>query len=174
MRIKTLFLTGIAPVVALAAAVPAQAELVRFELTGGKTASFVIDTSVTPSFSSQTVFGDQVSYNGISGIFGGTPGTGSIGFGTSIFAQLNIGGTALGFTQYAGATDLFSFVNSQPVFKTGTFALSSITSGPAQITISSAATAVPEPAAWAMLIVGFGAVGMTLRARRPSRVAAIA
>ncbi len=174
MRIKTLFLAGIAPVLALGAVAPANAELVRFELTGGKTASFVIDTSVTPSFASQSAFGDQLSYNGISGIFGGTPGTASIGFGTSIFAQLNIQGTPLGFTQYAGATDLFSFVNSQPVFRTGTFALSSITSGPAQITISSAATAVPEPAAWAMLIVGFGAVGMTLRTRRSALAAATA
>jgi hypothetical protein len=33
------------------------------------------------------------------------------------------------------------------------------------------ATAVPEPATWAMMIVGFGFVGGTIR-RRPSQIAA--
>ena len=38
-----------------------------------------------------------------------------------------------------------------------------------------AATPVPEPATWALMILGFGAVGVAVRARRtPSRAAAIA
>jgi hypothetical protein len=34
-----------------------------------------------------------------------------------------------------------------------------------------AAAAVPEPAAWLLMIAGFGATGATLRRRRPHRVA---
>lgn len=35
-------------------------------------------------------------------------------------------------------------------------------------TVASATAPVPEPATWAMMIVGFGAVGATLRRRRPA------
>ncbi|MEG3125916.1 PEPxxWA-CTERM sorting domain-containing protein [Sphingomonas sp. GB1N7] len=86
-----------------------------------------------------------------------------MGFGTNIFAQLNIGGTALGFTQYGGP-DLFTIVNDKPVFNFGTFNLSSITSGPAQITI--AAGTVPEPTTWGMMILGFGMIGAAVRSRK--------
>jgi len=33
-----------------------------------------------------------------------------------------------------------------------------------------AVAAVPEPASWAMMIIGFGAVGSTMRRRKPARV----
>lgn len=155
-----MMLLACATAAAATSAVPASAVPYLFELTGGKTASFTINTDTPTDFFSTSVFGDQISYNDVPGVFGGLAGTASIGFGTSIFAQLNIGGTALGFTQYGGP-DLFSLVGSKPVFNVGSFALTSITSGPATLQISAAA--VPEAATWAMMIAGFGCVGMAMR-----------
>lgn len=39
------------------------------------------------------------------------------------------------------------------------------------LTFGLAAAAVPEPAAWTLLVLGFGGVGASLRRRRPARVA---
>lgn len=145
------------------AATPADATVYMFELTGNKTADFSIDSAATPSISSTSVFGDQIGFDNVTGIFGGTSQTASISFGTSLFAQLNIVGTTLSFTQYA-------FANGEPVFNLGSFNLSSITSGPATITISAASGAVPEPGTWAMMLVGFGAVGFAMRSSRRKRL----
>jgi hypothetical protein len=134
-----------------------------FELSGGKTASFAIDTDSTPMFLNSSFIGDQVSYSNVAGTFGGAAGTATIGFGTFLVAQLNILGTPLGFTQYGGP-DFFSIVGNKPIFNTGSYALNSITSGAATLTIS-ALPAVPEPASWALMIAGFALVGSSMRRR---------
>lgn len=163
MRLK--FIALAAGVAFGISASPAVAVVYTFDLTGGKTASFSIDSATTPDFFSVGTFGNQVSYNNVMGTFGGTPQTASVGFGSNIFAQLNIGGTTLGFTQYGGP-DLFTLNGNTPVFNLGTFNLSSITSGAAQIRISAVTAAVPEPATWAMMIGGFGIVGASMRRRK--------
>ena len=163
MKYNAFLRAGVALAAALTA-LPATASPILFQLAGGKTASFIIDSAAVPDFFSAGAFGNQISYNNVAGTFAGAAGTGTIGFGTNIFAQLNIGGTALGFTQYGGP-DLFTLVNNKPVFNFGTFNLSSITSGAATITISAAAGAVPEPATWAMMLVGFGGLGFAMRRR---------
>lgn len=157
------FLLASAALAIAASALPASADPISFVLSGGKSATFTIDSDAVPDFFSTSGFGNQVSYNNVSGIFGGVPATASIGFGTFLFAALNIGGTPLGFTQYAGP-DLFTVVDNKPVFSFGTYSLNSITSGPATLTI--AAGAVPEPMAWGMMLGGFGMIGATLRYRR--------
>jgi hypothetical protein len=162
MKCKTILLAG-AALAATISALPASAGPILFQLTGGKTATFTIDPSATPDFFSTSGFGDQISYDNVSGTFGGTAGTASIGFGTFLFATLNVGGTPLGFTQYAGP-DLFTVANNMPVFSFGTYSLNSITSGPATLTISAAA--VPEASTWAMLFFGVGALGAAMRYRR--------
>lgn len=164
---KLSFLVSASAVVSAAlCSAPASAAVYVFDLTGGKTANFSIDTSVAPDYSSSSFIGDQIRYDDVMGTFGGTPQTASISFGTFLISALDISGTSLGFTQYAGPA-LFSLVDGSPVFNTGTFDLSSITSGPATITISEAASgAVPEPATWAMMLIGFGAVGAAARYRR--------
>lgn len=65
--------------------------------------------------------------------------------------------------------------SAQPVFKLGTFVLSTYprngsATQPIQnytVTITSGAVAaVPEPASWALMVAGFGAAGMMVRRRR--------
>jgi hypothetical protein len=72
-------------------------------------------------------------------------------------------------------TQLFTGPTTAPVFKLGTFDLSSTPRNggdPVQpltyrITISDTAIgALPEPATWAMMLLGFGVVGAALRHRR--------
>ena len=152
---------------------PASAAIYDFELMGSRQASFQIDNDATPAFASASVFGNQVSYDNISGIFGGVNETASVGFGTFIFAELNIGTANLGFTQFAGP-DLFSGdpTTTSPIFNIGTFDLTSIVSGSSTLTISQVA-AVPEPSTWAMMILGFAGIGaMTYRRRRAAALGA--
>src|ERR1700761_2377050 len=92
--------------VGLALAPPASAALLQFELTGSRQASFEINTSTIPDSFSSSVFGDQIQYVSVPGIYGGVSETATIGFGTNIFAQLNVGAAGLGFTQFGGP-DLF-------------------------------------------------------------------
>jgi hypothetical protein len=148
-------------------AVPASAAPFLFQLTGSRTATFTIDTNTPTDFFSQNIFGNQISYNNVTGSYAGAPGTATIGFGTSIYAQLNVGNAALGFTQFGGP-DLFTIVGTKPVFNIGTFALTSIVSGASTLRISAVAAAVPEPATWAMMLVGFGMIAAGLRYRRRS------
>lgn len=62
-----------------------------------------------------------------------------------------------------------------PLFNIGTFAVSTTPRNNAAVrpldnytvTISTLAAAVPEPATWAMMLLGCGAVGVTLRRRPP-------
>jgi len=62
---------------------------------------------------------------------------------------------------------LFTGDTAHPTFKLGTFALDNFGSG-ASLTISSvgAVSPVPEPATWAMMLIGVGAVGASARRRR--------
>jgi hypothetical protein len=155
---------------AVVSASPASAEVLDFELTGTRQASFEINTATTlPSTSSASGFGDQIQYFDVSGIFGGVAETATIGFGTDVFADLNIEATGLGFTQYAGA-DLFTGNPADPEFVLGTFTLPSIVTGTSFLTISEVA-AVPEPSTWAMMILGFAGVGcMAYRKKRNGSV----
>jgi hypothetical protein len=149
----------------LALASPASAALLQFELTGSRQASFQIDTNTIPDTLSSSPFGDQIQYLDVSGIYGGVAGTATIGFGTSIFAQLNVGADDLGFTQFAGP-DLFSGNPMHPTFTLGTFALISIVSGASSIEISEVASA-PEPSTWTMMILGAGSLGFLAYNRKP-------
>jgi len=165
MKIRSTFIAASVAAFAVFSA-PAQSALFNFELTGSRIATFTIDSDQAPDFLSSSVFGDQISFDNVVGTFGGVAGTGSIGFGTGVFATLNVTGTPLGFTQFAGPS-LFALVGSKPAFFVGTFNLTSIVSGSSTIRISEvAAPAVPEPASWAMMVGGLGLVGAAMRRKR--------
>ena len=163
---------------ACAVSVPAHATLLDFELTGSRDASFELPSTPTPNNFSSSAFGAQVQFLDVAGTFGGVGGTATIGFGTGIIADLDISGTPLGFTQFAGP-DIFSGSAETPTFAPGVFELTSIVSGDSTLTISlapseAASGTVPEPASWVMLLTGLGFAGLRLRCRPagPNAVAA--
>ena len=169
---RKILLAGTA-IAAATAALPAAAAPILFELTGSRTATFIIDpVAKAPDFFSSSFIGDQVSYNSVAGTFGGVTGNAFVGFGTFLAATLNIQSPNLGFTQFTGP-DLFTTVNSRPVFNLGTFQLNSIGSGASTLKISSVSAAVPEPMSWALMTVGFGFAGAALRYRRRSTKATV-
>ena len=148
--------------------VPANAAALLFTLSGSRNATFQLDSNPTPTtFSSSTLIGDQIQFTNVAGIYNGVAGVATIGFGNGLAAALNVGHASLGFTQFVGPA-LFSGTASAPIFSPGTFSLTSIVSGSSTLTISAVAAAVPEPATWAMMIFGFGAVGSMIRYRRRS------
>lgn len=167
MRRKILLLCGIALSTAFGS-VSAHAQALTFELTGSRTATFTLDDSIPDSFNTSALIGDQIFFNAVAGTFGGSAGTGNISFGTNLIADLNIQSANLGFTQLSTTSALFTGPASNPTFNLGTFNLSGgFTAGPAVLTISQAAVAaVPEPGTWAMMLLGFGAVGFAVRRRR--------
>ena len=169
MRKQLLLLCGIA-LSSVAASVPANAQALNFTLSGARNATFTLSSSTPNSFTTNAVVGDQIFFNNVAGIFGGSAGTGNISFGTNTIADLNIQSSNLDFTQLFGSAILFTGSPSSPTFALGTFNLSGgFTSGASTLTISQAAVAaVPEPGTWAMMLLGFGAVGFAVRRRRPT------
>ena len=149
----------------------ANAEILVFKLSGSKNATFQIDTVKSPfTFSSSSLIGNSVAFSNVAGTFDGTQQTASnVSFGTGLLAALNVNGTTLGFTQFVGP-NLFSGPPSAPVFNKGSFALRSIVSGSSTLDISSLAAAVPEPGTWALMIFGFGAIGVAMRRRSMQNV----
>ena len=148
-----------------ATATTADAATYAFDLSGSRNASFTLDTADATSSFFQTNFAN------VTGTFDGMTQTASlINFSAvSFIADLNIVGTSLGFTQFSGPA-LYTGSNDSPVFTPGTYQLTSIVSGNSTLTITEGTGAVPEPASWALMIAGFGLVGIA--ARRRSAVAA--
>ncbi len=158
----------------LLSAVPASAATLLFDLSGSRNATFTleVDPVIPDRVNNQPLLGgSQIFFDNVAGTFNGVAGTGNINFGSGdILAALNINAPGLGFTQFGG-TDLFSFVNGQPVFNTGTFNFSGIVTGRSTLTISEVSAAVPEPTTWAMMLIGFGFIGGPMRsAKRRQKV----
>ncbi len=166
MKLKFLSTTAFAAVIA-SAAVPARAAPLMFDFAGPSgTAMFQLDSNPTPDFSNTILPGSvQFGFNNVSGTFDGVPGTAStISFGSGIIASLNIVAPGLGFTQFSSPV-LFTGSPSAPTFLEGTFTLINPFFGNGTLDISPVQAAVPEPASWLTLIVGFGVVGV-MRGRR--------
>ncbi|GAA0751045.1 MULTISPECIES: PEPxxWA-CTERM sorting domain-containing protein [Sphingomonas] len=99
---------------------------------------------------------------GVSGTIDNVAATFDLGFGSpSYFFNFGLINTPTGFV--STGLSLYTGTEAAPTFKLGTFTLTPNTPGPAySLTIS----AVPEPASWAMLLAGFGALGTMVRRRR--------
>jgi hypothetical protein len=135
---------------ALIIAVPAQAATLLFKLTGAYNGQFLLDSEPVP---------DTVNIGGFKVLLTGA-------YDSAFFWNSNFGG---GLSLYAPGNNvlfdsygprLYSGSDSAPSFGPGTYWL-----GGSVLTISTVTSAVPESAAWAMMIGGFGLVGGAMRVR---------
>lgn len=166
---KKLLLSGAASFAAMAMAGPADAATLIFDLSGGRNAIFQLDSNPTPASSQSFSFGSQAVFSAVPGTVNGMNATfGTISFGTGVFADLSITAPGLGFTQFSGGGPLFTGPASAPIFSPGTFQLTNnfFPDQNSTLTISQLASAVPEPTTWAMMLIGFGAVGFAMRRRK--------
>ncbi|MBC7522294.1 MAG: PEP-CTERM sorting domain-containing protein [Sandarakinorhabdus sp.] len=167
-------------VTGLSLAASVQAAPLLFTLEGSRSAVFQLDSNPIPN--SFTTL--QTNFNNVAGTFGGVDSVASlINFGRSdgIFsaAALNILAPNIGFTQFSGP-EIFTGTTADPIFSVGVFNLNNpFFGGPATLTITAISgggggmgTAVPEPASWALLITGFGMIGIFARRRNQSALAA--
>ncbi|MET3712165.1 hypothetical protein ABIC65_002877 [Sphingomonas trueperi] len=157
---RTLFLSACCAA-AVAAAAPANAAQYRFVITGSQTIKFVLDASPTPPVVDP---GNYFVLAGVTGTINNVSTTFDLGFGSpSYFFNFGLINNVIGTGFVSTGTSLFTGPESAPTFKLGTFSLTPNTPDPDYtLTI----TAVPEPASWAMLLAGFGALGMMVRRRR--------
>lgn len=172
----------------------AQAQLLNYEITGRTgtanpySFSFNLDTTRAPSFFTS----DTLRYapTVVTYTIPGSP-TVRIGnasnIGPSFFNALNQGGVSILRLNEADPQPrffgpaLFSGTTANPTFLTGIFLLSTqprnvptdVQNFDYQVVVRQVG-AVPEPATWGMMLVGFGAVGMTLRRRRRNSHPALA
>ena len=155
--------TGTIAASALLASAPVSAAELLFEYDSGDGAeiTFVIDQEPTPfdfgvySFDIQNV-----------SIIGDLAGDFTIVF----FTDFGLGGFSIPDVQEFVSDQLFSGSTSDPTFLTGTFCSSfSVDCNGPSLTISevSVNAAVPEPATWAMLLLGMFGIAAAMR-RRPA------
>jgi PEP-CTERM motif len=168
-----MFVAGVSAALLAASLIsPASAAIYDFSFSGRDgTATFAIDTTKGTAATA-----GQVDFFNVPGSYSGTLGSastaGEIVFGepylfagvvTITPADFQILGSPVGSFEQFGGPALFSGSTSNPIFNIGTFNLSSIVDGPATITITAA---VPEPATWAMMILGFFGVGFMAYRRK--------
>jgi hypothetical protein len=167
---KTMLRSGLAAALFLSAT-QAQAATLVFTLTGSYNATWQLDSSpVISSF----VPGSSFNVNSVPGTYGGVAQTASV---LQFYTPAGLGGFSIGLSSgtafVSSGPQLFSGTLSAPTFLTGTFALTQFTQllpGSGTLTIAPLATAVPEPATWAMMFAGFGLIGGALRSRQTGRV----
>jgi len=167
---KTLLAT--AALASLTAAMPASAATLVYNYTSAQNAasnfSFTADSNPTPQYpSADGFFADISNYkqNGIAN----TGVTFAYFYSQSAFGGINVNG----FTPFG--PQLYSGTSTAPTLLTGSFTLFADVSQTAPVgTLNVMAAAVPEPATWAMMLVGFGMLGASMRYRRRSTKAVLA
>lgn len=162
------------PVVVLAGAAlacmiaaPASAVPLTFDLTGAYTASWMLDSNPEPDFIDG---GYRFNLYDVNGRF---PGASTPVADLIFYNQRFDGGLAIeDFFADSKALlvttgpQIYGGTEEAPFFRPGTFQLADFyNANRYTLTISAAAPAVPEPATWAMMLVGLGAAGAAMRRR---------
>ena len=153
---KHMVIKSTAAALALVAPAQVQAATFLFELSGSNTATFELDDAAL-----ELIIADGFGFLAEEFTFNGELVTGDIFF----YTTLRLGGFDFEFDDaelvFTGP-QLFDGLNTDPTFVTGTFQLDNGD----QIAISAVNAAVPEPSTWALMLLGFGAVGGAMRAAR--------
>lgn len=162
-----------AAAISMIASTPASAAVYMFNFSGtglffgealvGNGTLTTNDTSfVNPlnGYTAQTITGSSGTYNGsqITGLANVT-GSNNLFYLTGPFF---VDGNGLGFTTAAGAA-VNLFVTTDTRYRLNAGGLSS---GFVNASASAVTAAVPEPATWAMMLIGFGAIGLSVRRKR--------
>lgn len=177
-RTMGILLAGLAAVGSMASISAAQAAPLLFTLTGSDTFSFTLASPSTPSGQeTENFFGPVFYYSSVSG-FNGSATTfpfltfynaangGGLSVGTKVGDYSGDSGTVTyDLFNVDSTAQLYSGAQTAPVFATGTYGLTTLSSGDETLVISDVPTAVPETATWAMLLVGLGAIGVAMRRR---------
>lgn len=164
---------------ALSTAAPASAAMYSFNFSGanffGSPANAIGSGVFTTSDVATSVLGRTAfSITSITGMVNGSainaPNTGASYGNYFTTGGTFLDGTGLRFFTNAGNDVRFFFQDTVSQYRVNTFS----PGASAFVTATSAALpAVPEPGAWAMLILGFGGVGLAMR-RRPRPLVALA
>ncbi len=160
------------------AAVPASAAPFLFQITGDQTYTFTIDTSVQPPAASVV---KNPGYFQIANVVGDYGVNGVLATATFYTEESRVqmgglslatpgGATFFDATSLNPATAVFTGTLAAPVFTPGTYTLLDTNGVKQGLTITALTPAVPEPATWAMMMLGFGMVGFGLRSRRKQSV----
>lgn len=164
---KTLSLLLSATSVLLATAMPASAATLLYSYTsnsGNQRFSFNVDSNPTPTFADPTGAQFTVTVQNFS-----VNGTTQAGVNSFNFYSASQSDGAFGNNRVGdfGGLQLYSGSAGAPTLLTGTFFLNRPPSD-AQVgtlTVSTVA-AIPEPATWAMMAVGFGLAASAMRRRK--------
>ncbi len=172
-----------AAALALCAAAPASAAVYMFDFSGtgffggtlnGSGTLTTNDISfVNPvnGYTAQTITGITGTFNG-SQITGLAPGT----FGANNFFYLTgpffVDGSGLGFRTASGVSGNL-FVTNDTSYRVNTMGAGLLTGLVTARVTPVVAAAVPEPTTWAMMLLGFGAIGFAMRRRRTLGVSAL-
>jgi hypothetical protein len=166
-------LRGALLALAFAAALPSHAGAATylFTISGNASATFSLGSSPTPTLSGSNGF----EIDGVTGTYNGSPTTFDLLFFTSADdGGLDVNSAGSGSLLSLSGPELFTGTTANPTFVLGTFPLSTFGSNDLlySLTISEAPTgAVPEPGSWALLLLGFGAIGVAMRRRRAAVIA---
>lgn len=140
------------------------AATVLFNFTGPHTISFKIGQSPTPDFYTSNFFRlNNIAYT-------------EDGNKLFSFADFGLSDIFLGAHDFIIPDQYFSGGTKTPTFILGSYDVRDRSSGPSgySMSISNVSGAVPEPAIWATMLLGFGAVGALMRKRQGEETRATA